>query len=273
MSDSALELVQPIIESEGAVGIVIDFDSTLCEFGDDPDAVTVSGELQNLLEKLPGLYALVAIVSARNATVLAEKVRSRFVRLAGLNGAQERLPDGSYLLDPELRPWTVRASACARSLWIAGPLWRLLGITVEGKLTTVSLHYRAARWKGLAEQVCRLVGWVARRCGFDPVMSPMELEIRPWISIDKGEWLKRTVAGNGLKAVIFMGGGENDLAAIAAVRHLVDTGVLTYGVCFAVGEEETPDAVRKAADCVLPGIAGVTQVLDMLVRGGRVGDS
>ena len=268
MTNSARALLEPVIDSKKLAGIFSDFDGTLAEFVVDPRAVIVSDPLQALFDDLPLLYALVAIVSARDARQLAEKVHARSVVLAGQNGAQERLPDGSYTIDPELAPWIVRASAWARALLMAGPLWRLLGMTVEGKLTTVSLHYRAARWIGLSEALCRLVGWVARRRGFAPVLSQMELEIKPAVSMDKGEWVKRTVVATGLKMAVYIGDGANDLAAFAAIRDLVKTGVLTHGVCFAVDGEETPRTVLDAADAVLPGIPGVTRVLEMLAGKG-----
>jgi trehalose-phosphatase len=273
VSNSVRARLWPIIQSKDPTGIFIDFDGTLAEFAVDTAGVTVSDDLQILLEYLPALYAVVAIVSSREVMQIAAKVHSRSVRLSGLNGAEERLADGVYRTDPELQPWMARAQACARTMRTADPLWRLLGMTVEAKLTTVSLHYRAARWERLSHHLCRLVGWIARQRGFASVLSQMELEIQPRVSMNKGEWVKRTIRTHGLRAAVYVGDGDNDLRAYAAIRQLLAAGVLRHAACFAVDGKETPRAVLDSADDILPGIPGVTSLLELLAGKGRDVDS
>ncbi len=86
-------------------------------------------------------------------------------------------------------------------------------------------------------------------------------ELRPAVRGDKGDGVRRVVAGSGSRTVVVVGDDLGDLPAFAAVAQLETRG--TAG-CGAVRSQEAPPDPLAAADLVLEGPEGVLGLLRRL---------
>lgn len=123
--------------------LLLDFDGTLVELAEHPDAVQVPMPLPAMLREFSQvLQGAVAIISGRTLSSLAEQVRDPHLPLVGEHGAQFR-QSGGIVEHPAPAAWPARVSQQLQDLLAADP--RLL---LELKSSGVSLHYRNAPERG-----------------------------------------------------------------------------------------------------------------------------
>ncbi|WP_081691405.1 trehalose-phosphatase [Cucumibacter marinus] len=141
--------------------LFLDFDGTLVDIADAPDEIDVSPGLPGILADLAiHLDGALAIISGRTIAELDRYLTPHTLPIAGVHGAEWRLPDGTYA--PVSQDIQQQADAIAQAL---EPLARTRGLIVEAKPGAVALHYRQAPdsredcERAMLEALEDLTGW------------------------------------------------------------------------------------------------------------------
>lgn len=239
-----LNLLRPPRELLDGAALFLDFDGTLVELAERPDAILVAPTLAPLLKRLRArLGGRLAIVSGRALADLERYVAVPDLPFSGSHGAELRLGDGTHV--PLHRPLRldgvreqVRRFADAEE-----------GLLVEEKPAGVALHYRLAPH---AEQpVSAFMEEVGRAAGFVVQRGNMVVELRP-PGADKGDAVRAFMKEPPFEGArpVFVGDDLTDEHAFAAVAELGGAGVL-------VGAE------RDTAACYrLSSVAAVAEWLE-----------
>ncbi|HEY0044436.1 MAG TPA: trehalose-phosphatase [Allosphingosinicella sp.] len=215
-----LESPPPPLDELAPAALFLDFDGTLVELADTPDAITVPDRLHTLLEGLSKrLDGRLAIVSGRAIEALDRHLRRPAIALSGSHGAELRLADGTVL--PLAVPEGVdRVRAEVEALAAADP--RLI---VEHKPAGVALHFRQAPER--ESELCAKAGELAERTGLAIQNGKMVVELRPH-GADKGEALRRLMMEPPFAGTrpLFVGDDLTDEHAFAAAAALGGSGIL-----------------------------------------------
>jgi trehalose 6-phosphate phosphatase len=170
---------------EGAA-LFLDFDGTLVELAETPDAIEVSSDLQPLLERLARrLGGRLAIVSGRPIEDLERHLAISGIAVSGSHGVELRLA-GQALRAAEPPAGVAEARAAARRFAETAP-----GLLVEEKPAGVALHYRQAPDR--AYSVGTFMAAVAERTGLSLLHGKMVAELRPR-GADKGAAIRAMMA-------------------------------------------------------------------------------
>lgn len=210
----------PPLSLLGGAALFLDFDGTLVELADAPDAIDVPGELRGLLHRLSErLDGRLAIVSGRSLADLDRHVGCGGVAMSGSHGLELRLADGS--LRPLARPEALDGARDEIVRFAAAGE----GLIVEDKPASVALHFRMAPER--EKEVGALMHGLAARSGFVVQHGKMVAELRP-AGADKGDALRalmREPAFAGARP-LFMGDDLTDEHAFKAAAALGGAGVL-----------------------------------------------
>lgn len=123
------------------LSLFLDFDGTLVELADRPDAVSADPDLTSLLERLADrLDGRVAIVSGRSVAQLDGMLGPVAGRMAlvGSHGTEVRIA-GSAVVAPERDPALMKAEELFAATFAGDH-----GVIVEVKSLGVAIHYRLA---------------------------------------------------------------------------------------------------------------------------------
>lgn len=139
MREAALIQPAPARQSED-YALFLDFDGTLVDIVDHPEAVAVDpalpGTLTRLQERLGGALA---IVSGRPIEFLDSRFKPHLFDIAGLHGLEHRIAGQLFECDPDEHP-RLREMA-ARLEEIVAPKQ---GVLIEDKGCSVAIHWRLA---------------------------------------------------------------------------------------------------------------------------------
>ncbi len=226
--------------------LFLDFDGTLVELADAPDAIAVPAALVPMLERIRRrLDGRIAIVSGRSLVDLERHLPLHGIAFSGSHGLELQLADGTRLplsvpigLD-DVRE-KVEAFAAAAD-----------GLLVEEKPAGIALHYRQAPRE--AERADAFMSALARKRGFSVQRGNMVVELRPE-GATKGDALKAFMTEpkfHGARPV-FVGDDLTDEHAFEAAAALGGAGVL-------VGQPR-----ESAARYRLPSVAAVAAWLGTL---------
>lgn len=214
----ALPPPPPSLLNEAA--LFLDFDGTLVELAETPNAIRVPQALEPMLERLRRrLGGRVAIVSGRSLADLERHLPTSGIAFSGSHGLELRLADGTVLplsvpigLD-ELHQ-RVRAFAAATD-----------GLIAEAKPAGIALHYRRAPGEG--PRATKFMEALARERGFSVQQGKMVVEIRP-VGATKGDALRAFMTEPGFAHVrpLFVGDDLTDEHAFAAAAALGGAGIL-----------------------------------------------
>jgi trehalose 6-phosphate phosphatase len=120
--------------------LFLDFDGTLVEIVDRPDAVIVAPDLSPTLASLrERLDGALAIVTGRQIAVVDAHLGPLGLDVAGLHGAERRLRGDLHAVRIEDHPELGRAIERLKTFATARP-----GLIVEDKIGSVALHWRLA---------------------------------------------------------------------------------------------------------------------------------
>jgi len=218
------------------LAIFTDFDGTLVEIADTPNAVEVPESLPQALERAAReLDSAFAVLTGREIGDIDRFLSPLILPVAGAHGTQRRRADGTLELPDHAA--TVGAEEIARAiepLLMANP-----GLLMEAKDGAVALHFRQSPE---LEEACRVameeaVGGVP---DFTLVPGKMVFEARPR-GITKGTALRAFMAEEPFigRTPIFIGDDTTDEDGFIAAQEL-------GGVGIKLGDGETAARMRIA---------------------------
>jgi trehalose 6-phosphate phosphatase len=224
----------PLSLLEGAA-LFLDFDGTLVELAEAPDAIHVPGDLHPLLERLAArLGGRLALVSGRAIADLDRHLAIAGIAVAGSHGLELRPAGGACRpLAPPLGLAAARDSILAFAE--SDP-----GLLVEQKPAGIALHYRQAPER--AEAVRAFAAEVAARTGLIVQHGKLVAELRAH-GPSKGDALRSLMAEPAFAGArpVFVGDDLTDEDAFAAAAAMGGAGVL-------VGAPRPSAALWRLAD-------------------------
>lgn len=205
--------------SRGA-SLFLDFDGTLVEIADTPDAVVVDARVIPLLGRLSALLGgRIAIVSGRSVSEVRALLAPAVLTVAGSHGLEVAAP-GEPVRAPE------RTVALDAALVAAGVLAaRHPGVLVEDKPYGVGLHYRGA--PAAAADAAALADALAAEHGLTVQHGKMVVELR-LPGHDKGSAVVSLMAEPERRHTrpVFMGDDVTDEAGFIAAASFGGVGIL-----------------------------------------------
>ncbi|MEV0194660.1 trehalose-phosphatase [Kitasatospora purpeofusca] len=240
--------------------IALDFDGTLAPIVPDPDRARADPGVAPALRALAPRVGAVAVVTGRPAALAVE-----YGGLAGIDGVvvlghygAERWEDGR-LTAPPPHPGVaaVRAELAERLAALGAPE----GTWVEDKGRSVAVHTRRTADPTAAFELLRApMERLAAEHGLVVEPGRLVLELRP-PGVDKGAALTGLLRERGARSVLYAGDDLGDVPAFAAVEGLRPQGLAGLLVCSgAVGDAPVRELADRA-DLVVPGPAGVVELL------------
>jgi trehalose 6-phosphate phosphatase len=200
--------------------LFLDFDGTLVELAETPDAIRVSPGLPPLLERLAQrLNGRLAVVSGRSIQDLERYLSCRGLAVSGSHGLELRLADGSFVPLAAPRELDGIREEVGRFAEVEP------GLLVEEKPFSIAVHYRRAPER--ERQVHDFMTRLAAETGLSVQQGKMVTELRP-AGADKGDavrafMLQSPFAGG---RPIFIGDDLTDEDAFHAAAELGGGGVL-----------------------------------------------
>ncbi|MCA1298364.1 trehalose-phosphatase [Stappia indica] len=140
------------------LALFLDFDGTLVEIAETPDAIETEaaliGSLQRLITRLDGALA---IVSGRPIAEIDRYLRPLNLPCAGLHGLEARLFPGMPVERAPVRPELETLKAALAGSGLLGR-----GVSLEDKGAALAVHFRIAPdceplvWQVMSEAICDL---------------------------------------------------------------------------------------------------------------------
>ncbi|MBX3561337.1 MAG: trehalose-phosphatase [Sphingomonas sp.] len=200
--------------------LFLDFDGTLVDLADTPDAIRVAPGLAPMLERLRArLGGRLAIVSGRSIVDLERHLPLHGIAFSGSHGLELRFADGTRL------PLSVPAGLDAAREAVTGFVDGRPGLLVEEKPAGIALHYRLA--PQAQAEVETFMAALGHAHGFTLQGGKMVAELRA-DGADKGDAVRAFMMEPGFAATIpvFVGDDLTDEHAFEAVAALGGAGVL-----------------------------------------------
>ena len=200
--------------------LFLDFDGTLVELAEAPDAIDVPAGLEPLLARLKRrLEGRLALVTGRSIAGLERHLRCSGLALSGSHGLELRLADGrvlsvSHPYDREPARERLRRLAAEKP-----------GLLVEEKPFGLAVHSRQA--PELAGDVAAVMDELAGASGLGLQKGKMVIELRP-PGADKGDAIRAFMAEPEFAGArpLFLGDDMTDEHAFAAAAALGGAGIL-----------------------------------------------
>jgi trehalose 6-phosphate phosphatase len=165
--------------------LFLDFDGTLVEIADSPDAVRAESDLVAVLDRLESwLHGAIAIVSGRPIAEIDLHLDHARFAAAGVHGAELRRRRGGETTRSDASPPDPSIINSLRAFADANP-----GVTVEDKEVAVALHYRARPDLAVAARAAALAA-IDGHSGLRLLEGKMVFELKP-VSSDKGLAVRR----------------------------------------------------------------------------------
>jgi trehalose 6-phosphate phosphatase len=224
--------------------LFLDFDGTLVELAEAPDAISLSPAVAPLLARLAHrLDGRLALVSGRGIADLERHLECTGIAVSGSHGLELRLRDGSHI------PLAAQYDLSDAREQVAHLANQAPGLLVEEKPFGIALHYRQAPQE--QGRVMKVMHELARSTGLGLQEGKMVVELRPR-GADKGDAVRAFMTEPHFAGArpVFMGDDQTDEHAFVAAAELGGTGIL-------VGP-----ARKTAASWRLPDVQAVLQWLD-----------
>lgn len=199
--------------------VFFDFDGTLSDIVDDPDAARPVAGATEALGRLAARCP-VAVLSGRDLADVTDRVGVQGIWYAGSHGFELTAPDGTHHQNDAAAaaiPVLGRAAAQLRE-----QLGTIPGIMVEHKRFGVAVHYRNAERDRVGD-VLAAVRAAGRRDTLRVTTGREVIELRPDLDWDKGKTLRWVIehlreAGSGALTPVYLGDDITDEDAFDAVR-------------------------------------------------------
>ena len=223
------QLLSQLKEAPAEVALFLDFDGVLAPIVDRPEDAYPPVETRAELERLVGLYGLVAVVSGRAGDDVRDRVAVDGIVYVGSHGLE---------LDGQADRWRQQIADFAS----AAP-WPTSEIELKG--LTVSFHYRNRDDERAAMLELEAIAESARAEGLVARFGRKLLEVLPPVRSNKGTAVLHLLEGAGLTRVLVAGDDTTDLDAFRAVEDR------EHRVRVAVLAEESPKLLAEHAELVL----------------------
>ena len=200
--------------------LFLDFDGTLVDLAETPDAIHVSPELGPLLHRLRRrLDGRMAIVSGRSLADLERHVPASGIAFSGSHGVELRLADGTTL------PLSVPIGLDDVHERVARFAESADGLLAEGKPAGIALHYRLA--PDQADRAGAFMDALAEERGWTVQRGNMVVELRP-TGATKGDALRAFMTEPKFHAArpVFVGDDLTDEHGFEAAAKLGGAGIL-----------------------------------------------
>ena len=200
--------------------VFYDFDGTLSDIVDDPDAARLAPgaaeALHNLAARCP-----VAVLSGRDLADVTKRVGLPGIWYAGSHGFELTAPDGTHHQNDAAAATIPVLEQVAAELH--DQLGSIPGVVVEHKRFGVAVHYRNAARDRVGE-VAAAVRSAGQRHALRVTTGREVIELRPDIDWDKGKTLRWVIdhlqhIGSGPLVPIYLGDDITDEDAFDAVRQ------------------------------------------------------
>ncbi|MFJ9555786.1 trehalose-phosphatase [Nocardiopsis sp. NPDC101807] len=264
-TDAGRAALDALVADPARALAAFDFDGTLSPIVDDPRESAPYPGIVDTLADLAGLIGSVAIITGRPAAAAVamgglEQVPG--ITVLGHYGA-ERWEGGEVLAaDPPPGVALVREELPGLLARVGAPE----GTWIEDKGRSLSVHTRrTADPDGALALVAPALAELAERADLRLEPGRMVVELRPQ-GVDKGATLTALVEETGAGTVLYAGDDLGDLPAFAAVAALRGKGLPGLTVC---SSSDEVTAVAEAADLVVPGPAGLAELLGELTAAIR----
>lgn len=217
MPDSLAHLIVPAETHHEArpLALLLDFDGTLVEIGDTPDAVAVSAPMaETLVDAARRLQGRIAIVSGRSLEQLGHLLpRALAGGVIAASHGQELSIDGAV---QSPRPTSLFADLAFEA---ALHFEHFPGIVIEEKSFGLGIHYRLM--PQLRDRAQQWAMTQAAAHGLVVQQGDMVFELRPGGS-DKGDAVRAIMALDRFRgsAPVFIGDDLTDIPAFEATRAL-----------------------------------------------------
>lgn len=254
--DVLIGALGPLLADPDHAGVFADFDGTLADIVDVPDAAVPMPTAPALLGRLSDVYGRVGVLSGRPVAFL-RPFFSPGVVLSGQYGL-EQMEDGEAVSHSSAARWRAAITDAAAAAAATLPP----EVRVEDKGLSLTLHFR--EHPHLEAVVRDVAGALAGDGGLLLRDARRSIELHPPVDADKGTALLELAIG--LTAVCFIGDDAGDLPAFDALDDLAQVGVATLRV--AVSSAEAPPTLMDRADVVLADGAEVIELLEALLAGG-----
>jgi trehalose 6-phosphate phosphatase len=234
--------------------VALDYDGTLTEIEDEPDAPRLSEERRRILAAVPNPARRLAILSGRSLADLRARI--------GIAGAICVGNHGMEMAGPGLAGWRAPDGSAERLASLLASLLSIEGTWVEDKGLTASVHVRPRADTRRHADVGRALRPAVERAGFDLRSGKAVWEIRPADAPTKGDALRRLIAelpGLAPRRAVYVGDDTTDEDAFAA---------LPEGITALVGPADRPTRARWR----LPDTAAVYRFLETLAAPAVPGD-
>jgi len=264
-TDAGRAGLDAFVTTPGRALAAFDFDGTLAPIVADPRTSAPYPGIVETLAGLAGLIGPVAVITGRPAATAVRMgglERVPGITVLGHYGAERwedghvaaaEPPPGVALVREEL-PGLVARTGAPEGTWI------------EDKGRSLSVHTRrTADPDGALALLTPALTALAERADLQVEPGRMVVELRPQ-GVDKGATLTALVEETGARAVLYAGDDLGDLPAFGAVAALRGQGVPGLTVC---SSSDEVTAVADAADLVVPGPAGLAELLGELTEAIR----
>lgn len=204
------------------LAIFTDFDGTLVELAETPDAVDVPDSLAHQLERAAReLDSAFAVLTGREIADIDRFLSPLQLPIAGAHGTQRRRADGFVeTVDPASILGAEEIANAMQPLVVAHP-----GLVMEAKEGAVALHYRQSPELETAVRIA-MEEAVHSVTDFELVPGKMVLEARPR-GINKGDALRAFMREEPFigRTPIFIGDDVSDEDGFIAAQELGGVGI------------------------------------------------
>lgn len=215
-----MNLPQPPLSLLDGAALFLDFDGTLVELADRPDAIRVSPALDPMLRRLgERLQGRLALVSGRAIADLERYVECSGLALSGSHGLELRLRGGNHV------PLAARYDLSDARDRLALLAEETPGLLVEHKPFGVALHFRQVPQE--EERVTSILSKLAGQTGLTLQQGKMVVELRQ-PGADKGDAVRAFMAEPDFAGArpLFVGDDLTDEDAFRVAAELGGGGIL-----------------------------------------------
>jgi trehalose-phosphatase len=198
--------------------LLLDFDGTLSEIVDDPNAATVPPDIAKTLESLTA-HCPVALISGRSLADIQNRVGVRGLWYGGSHGVELVTPEGVRYENSHFTAAVDRLQSATSEL--STRLAGIEGVFLEDKHFAVAVHYRNVS-SDRVDALTAVVRTIGQRRSLRVSTGRKVIELRPDVDWDKGkavDWIMHRISDGGLALPIYIGDDATDEDAFDAVRQ------------------------------------------------------